>query len=52
MFLIRSEVLVFCEAATGPFDRDQMVFAPFSPEDGTDGVAAYESKIDALIQGR
>jgi cupin fold WbuC family metalloprotein len=36
MFLIRSETLVFCEATTGPFDRDKMVFAPWSPDEDGD----------------
>lgn len=33
MFLIRSEVLVFHEATTGPFRHDDMVFAPWSPDE-------------------
>lgn len=31
--LIRSEVLVFHETTNGPFDRNDTVFAPWSPED-------------------
>lgn len=50
MFLIRSEVLVFCEATTGPFDRDKMIFAPWSPEDGSGDVAAYELSVDKAIE--
>lgn len=33
MLIIRSEVLVFHESTTGPFQRDQTVFAPWSPEE-------------------
>jgi len=49
MFLIRSEVLVFSETATGPFDRDKMVFAPWSPDDDGD-VAGYERSVEDRIK--
>lgn len=49
MFLIRSEVLVFSEATTGPFDRDKMVFAPWSPdEDGE--VQAYLERVERVVE--
>ena len=51
MFLIRSEVLVFSETTTGPFDRDMMIFASWSPDEDGD-VAGYGSKVESIIQGR
>lgn len=49
MFLIRSDVLVFCEATTGPFDRGRMIFAPWSPDEHGD-VAAYQALIQKKIE--
>lgn len=49
MFLIRSEVLVFSETTTGPFDRDKMIFAPWSPDEDGD-VAAYERAVENQIR--
>lgn len=48
MFLIRSEVLVFSEATTGPFDRDKMVFAPWSPDEDGD-VSGYTGAVEKEI---
>jgi|HubBroStandDraft_1064217.scaffolds.fasta_scaffold08452_3 cupin fold WbuC family metalloprotein len=51
--LIRSDVLVFHETTGGPFQRNQTVFAPWSP-DGNDGdeVARYVSALDAAVADR
>lgn len=40
-FIIRSEVLVFHEITTGPFNREEAAFAPWAP-DGTDAVAVKD----------
>ena len=40
--LIRSDVLVFHETVNGPFSRDTMVFAPWSPDEKEDPKAADE----------
>ena len=34
MLIIKSDVLVFCEATLGPFNRDDAVFASWAPADG------------------
>ena len=52
MLVIRSEVLVFLEATTGPFDRDNMIFAAWSPEDNTPETAIYLDGIDEQIKER
>lgn len=41
MFVIRSEVLVFSEVTTGPFCRDNMLFADWSPDEGDAAVAGF-----------
>lgn len=46
--LIRSDVLVFHETTSGPFNRADTVFAPWSPDDG-DGAAA-RGFLEALEQ--
>lgn len=49
MFLIRTDVLVFSEATTGPFDRDQMVFAEWSPdEDGE--VQEFLGRVERAVE--
>ena len=49
--LIRSEVLVFHETTNGPFDRSQMVFAPWSPDE-RDGaaIASFLGRVERDIQ--
>ena len=49
MFLIRSDVLVFSEATTGPFNRGKMVFAPWSPDEDGD-VAGYRRSVEEKIK--
>jgi cupin fold WbuC family metalloprotein len=44
--LIRSPVLVFHETTVGPFRRDDTVFAPWAPEDGSG--AEIERFLDGL----
>lgn len=52
MLIIRSDVLVFSEATTGPFNRDNMIFADWAPEDGSADKAEYLKKIEAHISQR
>jgi cupin fold WbuC family metalloprotein len=48
--LIRSDVLVFHETTSGPFERNQTVFAPWSPDgDEADEVAAYLSILNTTV---
>jgi cupin fold WbuC family metalloprotein len=48
--LIRSEVLVFHETTSGPFQRDQTVFASWSPDgEEADEVASYLSVLNTTI---
>lgn len=48
--IIRSEVLVFHETTTGPFRREDMVFAPWSPaEADTAEVEAYLKRLEESI---
>jgi cupin fold WbuC family metalloprotein len=50
MLLIRSKWLVFHEATTGPFERSDTEFAPWSPEDCvTDTVVLFLDKIESAI---
>lgn len=49
---IESEVLVFHETTTGPFDGDSTVFAPWSPqEDDAAGLAAFKLRIQQICLG-
>ena len=45
--LIRSAVLVFHETTSGPFKREQTVFAAWSPDSEPAAVAAYMSDVDS-----
>ena len=48
--IIRSDVLVFHETTSGPFQRSQTVFAPWSPDGGdAEEVAAYFSVLNSAI---
>lgn len=50
MLLIRSEWLVFHEATTGPFERSDTEFAPWSPEGSvTNTVVVFLDKIESAI---
>jgi cupin fold WbuC family metalloprotein len=49
--LIRSEVLVFHEITNGPFDRNETLFAPWAPEDGSIlEIATYIEDINRKIK--
>ncbi len=48
-FLIRSEVLVFHEITTGPFSREETVFAEWAPALDVDGIR-YISKLKESIR--
>jgi len=51
--LIRSPVLVFHETTSGPFKREQTVFAPWAPEDGHRGaVDRYLTELNDLVAAR
>jgi cupin fold WbuC family metalloprotein len=51
--LIRSPVLVFHEATTGPFNRDQSAFAPWAPaDDNPDAVVRYLADLNAAVAAR
>ena len=50
MLIIRSDVLVFSEATTGPFDREKMVFADWAPEDGRPEAWEYVAEVQAGIE--
>ena len=46
--LIRSDVIVFHEATTGPFRREETSFAPWAPDDSDPAaVAAYMQSVNA-----
>ena len=48
--LIRSEVLVFHEVTNGPFNRDDILFAQWSPEDAdVNSVGEFMSDLDNRI---
>jgi cupin fold WbuC family metalloprotein len=49
MFVIRSEVLVFSEVTTGPFDREKMIFAEWAPADGDGNCWEYVAIIDSQV---
>jgi cupin fold WbuC family metalloprotein len=49
--LIKSELLVFHEITNGPFDRDDMVFANWSPEeDDTQRVEQYKVNVHRAME--
>ena len=49
--LIRSDVLVFHETTTGPFDRADTVFAPWAPEENDHpGRSAFLSRLELAVQ--
>ncbi len=48
--LIRSAVLVFHETTSGPFRREQTVFAPWSPDTDPAAVTAYMTDVDRRAQ--
>jgi cupin fold WbuC family metalloprotein len=51
--LIRSDVLVFHETTSGPFQRADTVFAPWAPEDSEgDGVRRYLAELEARLISR
>lgn len=45
MLIIRSETLVFIEAATGPFDKNETVFPSWAPEEGDTEVQQFMEKV-------
>ncbi len=48
--LIRSDVLVFHETTNGPFKREETVFAPWAPEEGSERgfISALEQDVRAF----
>jgi cupin fold WbuC family metalloprotein len=49
--LIRSDILVFHETTTGPFNRVDTVFAPWSPEEiDSSGCALFTEKLLLLAE--
>ena len=49
--LIRSDVLVFHETTTGPFNRADTVFAPWSPEESDSaGCALFMEKLTLTVE--
>jgi cupin fold WbuC family metalloprotein len=51
--LIRSPVLVFHEATTGPFKREETVFAPWAPGDGDhDAVERFLAGLNQAVAAR
>ncbi|MBG0791670.1 MAG: WbuC family cupin fold metalloprotein [Desulfovibrionaceae bacterium] len=52
MVIIRSKVLVFCEATPGPFIREEMEFASWAPEDGADGVWEFVEGVNKVIEAK
>lgn len=51
--LIRSQVLVFHETTSGPFRREQTVFAPWSPEDAqAEAVTRYVAELNRAVATR
>ncbi len=51
MVIIRSEVLVFCEATLGPFNSDDVEFGVWAPEDGGDNVWDFVAEVTKQIEG-
>lgn len=49
--LIRSDVFVFHESTTGPFRREDTLFAPWSPqEESVDDVADYRAALETAVR--
>ena len=49
--LIRSEVLVFHETTSGPFNRAETVFAPWAPEEGdVEGVRQFIERVEEAVR--
>ncbi len=49
--IIRSEFFVFHEVTNGPFDREEMFFAPWAPlEEEWGSVKDYQNKLNQLIE--
>ena len=48
--LINSSVLVIHEVTNGPFDTQSSEYAPFSPEEGSDDVAAYIARLRRITK--
>lgn len=49
--LISSELVVFHETTTGPFDRADTVFAPWSPEENdSPGQSAFMARLESAVQ--
>jgi cupin fold WbuC family metalloprotein len=44
---VTSDVLVFHEVTNGPFRRERTVFALWAPEEGAEGVGAFQERIAA-----
>jgi cupin fold WbuC family metalloprotein len=51
MVVIRSDVLVFAEATTGPFNPADVEFASWSPEDGGEEVWKFVKTVAQTIDG-
>lgn len=51
MVIIRSEVLVFCEATLGPFNPDDVVYPDWAPADGHESVWEYVADVTRQIKG-
>jgi cupin fold WbuC family metalloprotein len=48
--LIRSDVLVFHETTNGPFDRNDTIFASWSPEDSNvEDIRKYQENLNQVI---
>jgi cupin fold WbuC family metalloprotein len=50
--LLRSEYFLFHEATTGPFVREETLYAPWAPEEGTPTVARYLADLDERVRRR
>lgn len=51
--LIRSPVLVFHETTSGPFKREETIFAPWAPEDGQrEAVDRYLTELNDIVASR
>ena len=51
--LIRSDVLVFHETTSGPFRREQTVFAPWAPEeDDRNAVNSFLAQLNDIVAAR
>jgi cupin fold WbuC family metalloprotein len=51
-FVIRSDLLVMHEIVNGPFRREEVVYAPFAPEEGDVAAAsAYMAELEKRVAG-